>query len=49
MQSLNVCIWCTMMAWCPTLGVFLPYSQTSQIRLWIHHNPDQNKVVSKDE
>lgn len=30
--------------WC----VFLPHTQCSWVRLWIHHDPEQDKAVTQD-
>lgn len=37
------------MAWCQSQGEFLPHTQWSQNRLLILHNPEQDKVLAKDE
>lgn len=37
------------MHWCPNQGVSLLHAQCSWDILWIHCNPDQNKVINEDQ
>lgn len=40
--TLGMNVWCPMMDWCPINSlVFLPRSQSSQDRLWLHHILDK--------